>query len=169
MLKKILLLLVIALVVIQFFHPAKNKAEGEQPNNISKITAVPDNVKKILDKACMDCHSNNTRYPWYNNVQPVAWWMNNHVMEGKHDINFDEFASYDPRRQYKKLKSVIKEVKEGDMPISSYTWIHKDARLTDEEKTSLIQWAEGIRNDMKTKYPVDSLEKKDNGPRDEQD
>jgi hypothetical protein len=168
MLKKILLLLVIALVVIQFFHPAKNKAEGEQPNNISKITAVPDNVKNILDRACMDCHSNNTRYPWYNNIQPLAWWLSHHISEGKDEINFDEFTTYNLRRQYHKLDEVIKQVKEGEMPIESYTWTHKDASLTEAEKTSLIQWAEGIRNDMKTKYPVDSLEKKDNGPRNEQ-
>ncbi|MBS1975418.1 MAG: heme-binding domain-containing protein, partial [Bacteroidetes bacterium] len=142
MLKKILFLLIMAFAVIQFFHPAKNKAEGEQPNNISKTVPVPGNVKDILSKACMDCHSNNTVYPWYNNIQPVAWWLNHHVKEGKGEINFDEFASYNLHRQYHKLDEIIKQVKEGEMPIASYTWVHRDARLSEEEKTSLIQWAE---------------------------
>jgi len=160
MVKKILFVLLIILIVIQFFHPARNKAEGEQPNNVSKLYPVSSEVKNILDKACMDCHSNNTAYPWYSKIQPVDWWMTHHVNEGKRELNFDEFATYNLRRQYHKLEEVMKQVKDNEMPISSYTWIHKDAILTTAEQNGLINWADSIRNEMKRKYPIDSLERK---------
>ena len=160
MVKKILFVLLIILIVIQFFHPARNKAEGEQPNNVSKLYPVSSDVKNILDKACMDCHSNNTAYPWYGKIQPVDWWMTHHVNEGKRELNFDEFATYNLRRQYHKLEEVMKQVKDNEMPISSYTWIHKDAILTTAEQNGLINWADSIRNEMKRKYPIDSLERK---------
>src|SRR6187402_2812068 len=86
-------LLLIALVLIQFFRPTKNIHEGDQPNAISKKFQVSADVKIILDKACMDCHSNNTRYPWYNNIQPVAWWLNNHVVDGKRHLNLTTFTA----------------------------------------------------------------------------
>jgi len=160
MVKKIVFVLLIILIVIQFFHPARNKAEGEQPNNVSKLYPVSSEVKNILDKACMDCHSNNTAYPWYSKIQPVDWWMTHHVNEGKRELNFDEFATYNLRRQYHKLEEVMKQVKDNEMPISSYTWIHKDAILTTAEQNGLINWADSIRNEMKRKYPIDSLERK---------
>lgn len=86
----ILITLLVVLVVIQFFHPAKNISTVKSPNDIAVLHNVPANVSTILDKACNDCHSNNTRYPWYNNIQPVAWWLDNHVQEGKGELNFNE-------------------------------------------------------------------------------
>jgi len=162
MLKKILLLLLAALVVIQFFHPAKNiDSNNTAPaNDISKVIPIPDNVQQILQKSCYDCHSNNTEYPWYAEVQPVAWWLNNHIQEGKREINFNEFASYRPRRQYKKLEEIIEQVKEDEMPLSSYTLIHKDAVLNKDQKLALSTWAGAAMDSMKARYPADSLLKK---------
>lgn len=128
-----------------------------QVNHISKLYPYPDSVKTILAKACNDCHTNNTRYPWYNNIQPVAWWLNNHVKDGKRHFNIDEFASYRIARQYKKLEECIEQVKEGEMPLSSYTLIHKDAILTDAEKQTLFSWCNAVRDSIKAKYPSDSL------------
>src|SRR5262249_18911584 len=142
------------------FHPKPNKASGEQPNSIAKIYPIPDDVNVILKKACNDCHTNNTRYPWYSNIQPVDWWLTNHIKEGKAHLNFDEYTNQNLRRQYHKLEETIDEVKEGGMPLNSYLWIHKDAKLTDDEKTKLIDWATGIMNTMKEKYPIDSLIRK---------
>lgn len=152
--------MLIALLVIQFFHPKRNKATGEQPNYIGKVYAIPDDVKSILAKACNDCHSNNTRYPWYCNFQPVDWWTANHINEGKRHLNLDEYISRPLRFQYHKLEDIIEQIKENEMPLNSYTWIHKDAKLTDEEKTKLISWAETIQNSMKATYPMDSLVRK---------
>lgn len=153
-------MLLIALFVIQFFHPKKNKVEGEQPNSVAKLHAVPDDVNVILKKACNDCHSNNTVYPWYSKIQPVDWWLENHIKDGKRELNLDEYASKSLRYQYNKMKEVIDQVKKEEMPLNSYTWIHKDAILTEAEKSSLINWADGIMKNMESKYPIDSLKRK---------
>ena len=146
----------VALALMQFYRPAKNDS-NKMDNDISKSYAVSQDVKTILAKACNDCHSNNTVYPWYANIQPVNWWLNDHVEEGKRKLNFDEFATYPYYRQYHKLEEVIEEVEEGEMPLSSYTIIHGNAKLSDEQKTALIDWAKGIRLKMETTLPSDSL------------
>lgn len=162
-LRRLLLLLLVVFIVIQFFRPKKNISEGPQPNNIATVYPVPDSVKTILAKACNDCHSNNTRYPWYNNIQPVAWWLENHVNDGKKELNFDEFTTYRPRKQYARLEQSKELVEKGAMPLKSYTWIHKDAILTDLEKHALFSWVETSRAAMEAKYPRDSLVRK-SGP-----
>ena len=160
MLKKILLVLLFALVVIQFIHPKKNKAEGVQPNFIGNVYPIPADVKTIMAKACNDCHSNNTRYPWYAKLQPIHWWLDHHLREGKAAINFDEYTHRPLRYQYHKMEEVIEMVKEGKMPLKSYTWAHKDAILTDDEKIKLTDWAQSVMDTMKAMYPIDSLVRK---------
>ncbi len=151
--KTVLLILVAALVVIQFFGIEKNQNAGEQPNNISKQFAVSAEVESILKTSCYDCHSNNTVYPWYASVQPVAWWLQGHVNEGKEELNFDEFAAYKPRRQFKKMDEAIELVKKGEMPLSSYTLAHGDARLSQSQKEILVLWFDGIIQELKSKNP----------------
>lgn len=161
-LKTILIVLVIIVVVIQFFPPARNLSSGINKDDISTKYAVPANVDSILIVTCLDCHSNNTRYPWYANIQPVAWWLANHIKDGKRALNFSVFASYPIRRQYSKLKAIGDEVKGGGMPLSSYTIIHKDAILDSNQKLLLINWADSIRAQIKAAYPADSLKGKGN-------
>ncbi len=158
--KKIILFLLVVLIIMQFFHPKKNASTDKSANDITAAYGVPSPVQDILSKACNDCHSNNTRYPWYNNMQPVAWWLNDHVKDGKRGLNFNEFATYRIAKQYHRMQDIIDEVKEGDMPLGSYTLIHTDARLTDEEKTTLYNWANSVRDTIKAKYPPDSLIRK---------
>lgn len=160
MFKKILLVLLVILIIIQFIHPARNISTADQPNSIAKAYNVLADVKTILAKACMDCHSNNTRYPWYFKIQPIDWWLTHHISEGKRELNFDEYINKSIRYQYNKLEETEKQVKEEEMPLTSYTWIHKDAILTQPEKNTLINWAESIRNEIKSKYPADSLTRK---------
>lgn len=150
-------LLLIALLVIQFFHPEKNSNPGDQPNAIGKLHAIPDDVKVILKKACDDCHTNNTVYPWYSKIQPVDWWLNDHVVEGKKHLNLDELGARPAWLRYHKMEEVIDEVKEGKMPLNSYTWVHKDAVLSDEEKAKITGWAQRVMNEMKQNLPADSL------------
>lgn len=155
--KGILVVLLIIFVLIQFIRPEKNKSEGISPNDISTIYPVPDSIQSILKVACNDCHSNNTKYPWYAEIQPVTWWLNNHIVDGKKDLNFSEFAKYRIRRQYIKFEQIIELVKENAMPLASYTWIHKDAILSDREKQAIINWSESMRDSIKANYPPDSL------------
>jgi cbb3-type cytochrome oxidase cytochrome c subunit len=159
-LKRVLIVLLAGFIIIQFFRPEKNKAQGPSKNDISTLYAVPSDVHKILDKACYDCHSNNTRYPWYAEIQPVAWWLDDHVQEGKSGVNYSEFASYGLRKQYHKLEETEEMIKEKHMPLDSYLWLHKDADLTDEERQKLAEWSVGVRRQMEAKYPMDSLVRK---------
>lgn len=154
--KKILLGLFIIFIVMQAFRPTKNNS-NIITKDISLHYAVSDSVKTILAKACNDCHTNNTVYPWYAEFQPVAWWLNDHVLEGKRKMNFNEFDGYRIARKYKKMEECIKEVKEGAMPLPSYTWIHKEAILTETEKQTLYAWCETVRDSIKARYPADSL------------
>jgi hypothetical protein len=159
-LKRTFQILLLVFIIIQFIRPAKNKAEGIGNNDISKIYAVPADVQSILKTSCYDCHSNNTVYPWYSKIQPVAWWLNDHIQEGKKELNFSEFASYSIRRQYIKLEEVNKQVKEDEMPLDNYLWIHKDAKLNEQNKITLAKWVTSVRDSIKAKYPADSLVRK---------
>jgi hypothetical protein len=154
--KRILLILLVIFIVLQAFRPAKNNSM-DVSKDISNNYVVPPDVKVILAKACNDCHSNNTRYPWYAEVQPVSWWLANHIKDGKRHLNFNEFDGYRIAKQYEKLGECIKEVKEGGMPLPSYTIIHKDAILTDKEKEALFNWCDILRDSIKSRYPADSL------------
>jgi hypothetical protein len=149
--KKILWGVLIALVLIQFFRPSRNAGEAYGPNDITKAVEVSADVKNILGKACNDCHSDHTEYPWYTNIQPVGWWMAHHVDEGMHELNFSQFNTYKLRRKLHKLEEVAEQVKEGEMPMDSYTWTHSDAKLTDAEKEILINWA------LKAKASIDTV------------
>ena len=157
MFKVVGIILLGALVIIQFFHPTKNIAATPSTHHISKLYVVPIKVEQILVKACYDCHSNTTKYPWYSKIQPVDWWLEDHIKDGKKHLNFDEFTTYRVARQYKKLEECISEIKEGEMPIESYTLIHKNAILIETEKENFFTWCDNIRDSIKAKYPADSL------------
>jgi hypothetical protein len=160
MLKRIFLFLLVGLIIIQFIHPKRNKAQGEQTNYIGKMHVIPEDVHAILAKACFDCHSNTTRYRWYFNIQPADWWLTNHINEGKKELNFDEYNNRSLRYQYHKLEETIDMVKDDKMPLNTYLWLHKDAKLSADEKSKLSNWAQNILDGMKLKYPLDSLIRK---------
>jgi hypothetical protein len=164
MLKKILKrtfqILLLVFIIIQFIRPEKNKAEGISKNDISTLYPVPANVQSILKTSCYDCHSNNTVYPWYAKIQPVTWWLNNHIQDGKKDLNFSEFASYRIRKQYKKLEEINELVEKDAMPLDSYLWIHKDAKLNEQQKLVLANWVSAVRDTIKANNPPDSLIRK---------
>lgn len=155
--KLILIVLLLIFIVIQFFRPEKNNGELVTERHISKAFAVSDDINKILNKACNDCHSNKTDYPWYSHVQPVAWWLAGHINDGKRHLNFSEFTGYSLKKQYHKLEEIIEMVKSEEMPLQSYTLIHTSSKLTEAEKSQIITWAENAMQEMKTKYPPDSL------------
>jgi hypothetical protein len=155
-LKRILLVLLIIFVIAQFFRSPKNLS-GDTTHDISKVCPIPADVNTILIKACYDCHSNKTRYPWYAEIQPVSWWLHGHVEDGKKDLNFNEFTTYRIAKQFRRMEQCIELVKKGAMPLSSYTIIHTDAKLTDTEKTTFYNWCENVRDTIRAKYPADSL------------
>lgn len=158
-LKVLLIIVVFGLMIIQFIKPEQNAGEEIATNQIEAINAVPDDVHQMLKISCYDCHSNTTQYPWYSKIQPAAWVLNDHIVEGKDELNFSEFATYPVYRRYKKFKEIIKEVKDGDMPMTSYTLLHRNAVLNSEQKSAIENWAQSAMKDMENKFPADSLVK----------
>lgn len=148
---KILLGLLVILIITQFVHPARNKNGQAMPNDISKMVAMPIDVQGILKKACYDCHSNNTDYPWYSYIQPFHWFMDYHIESGKEELNFNEFGSYTPRRQKSKLRAIENNLKDGTMPLWSYTLIHRNAILSEAEKSLIINWVQNSKDSLNKK------------------
>lgn len=142
----------ICLVLIQFYHPEPNDGNALGENDITHTVSVPDDVMQILKTSCFDCHSNHTDYPWYNKIQPVGIWLANHINEGKRELNFSEFNNYKAKRKRHKLEEMVKEIKEREMPLGSYTIIHKNAILTNEQAQLLINWADSAYQSI----PLDS-------------
>jgi len=142
MIKKILYVLLAALVIIQFLRPQRNQSAGPFPNDITVNFPLATDAKAALEQSCYDCHSNNTRYPWYANVQPVAWWLQGHVNDGKKHLNFSEFGTYAPEKQHHKFEEIKEAVTEGWMPLESYTWIHKTSVLSKEQSAAIAKWCD---------------------------
>lgn len=158
MIKKALIALGILLVAIQFIRPAKNNS-GDNTYAVSTKYQVPAEVATLMEGACNDCHTNTTRYPWYSNIQPVAWWLADHVKEGKEHLNFSEFTHRRIAWQNHKFEEVIEMVKEKEMPLPSYTWLglHSEANLTDAQRILITQWAQAQMDVLASQYPADSL------------
>jgi hypothetical protein len=140
--KKILLLSVILFIAIQFIRPDRNQSTQVLSTDISQVVTIPDTVLTVLKNACFDCHSNNTEYPWYSNVQPMGWLMAYHIKQAKGQLNFSEFGSYSQRRQVSKLDGIANSIKDDIMPLKSYKIMHKSAQLSADEKSLLINWAQ---------------------------
>jgi hypothetical protein len=140
-----------AFVVAQFFRSPRNAGVSEGPPSIVKQHPVPAGVQRILRRACYDCHSNQTAYPWYASVQPVAWWLNKHVTEGKAELNFSDFAAYDAKRAVRKLQAMADEVHERHMPLKSYLLMHREAKLTDADVVLVTTWAEDLADEIESR------------------
>ena len=165
MVKKILLGLGVVLILIQFIHPKKNES-NDKTHDISTKYVIPTNVNHLLEVACNDCHSNKTTYPWYSQIQPVAWWLNQHIIHGKEDLNFSSFTSLPIAEQNHKFEEIIEMVDEKAMPLFSYTTLglHKEANLSDEERKAIVNWAKAQMDTLKVHYPADSLVRKKRTP-----
>ena len=143
--RKIVIVGFVFFLLMQLYQPARNKDNGQiLPSHIIKLYNVPGNVKIILANSCYDCHSNNTSYPWYSYIQPARLFMDTHIRNAKKELNFSEFGNYSKRRQGSKLEGISKQVKSGDMPLPSYTILHKNAKLTPQQKKTVIGWIDTI-------------------------
>jgi hypothetical protein len=151
--KKILLILLIVFLISQFFGPEKNQGDLASIDPFLIETNPPEDVKLTLKEACYDCHSDVTRYPWYNSITPVNYWLAEHVKDGKKHFNFSNWEGNSVKQKDHKFEELIEMVEEKEMPLNSYTWTHSEAKLSDTQIASVIDWAKKVR----IKY---SLEKK---------
>lgn len=149
---KISIAVLAVLLLAQFLSPEKNEGGLQSVTPFLTDTNPPENVKAILQESCYDCHSNQTRYPAYYNITPVNYWMAHHIEEAKEHLNFSEWDTYSNRKKEHKLEELAEEVEEKEMPLNSYTWTHKEAKLTITQIEALEQWA----NMARVKYQLQS-------------
>lgn len=138
--KKIIVALLVVLILIQFVRVDKKNPPVELQNDFITLTNPPDEISILLKTACYDCHSNETEYPWYFNLAPVSWWAKDHINDGRKHLNYSIWGTYKPERQTHKLEEMYSEVEEREMPLSSYTIVHGDAKLTSGQITALTEW-----------------------------
>lgn len=144
-LKKLGLGLLIVFVIAQFFGPEKNEGDLSSVDAFYADTNPPKEVKAILETACMDCHSSSTRYPWYNNITPVNYWLDEHVNDGKKHFNMSLWSDYSDKKKDHKLEELAEEVEKKEMPLPSYTWTHGDADLSQEQIDAVVSWVNMAR------------------------
>ena len=138
--KKIVLFLFVVFLIAQFFGPEKN-----QGDLVSIDYFLNEDVKIILTETCIDCHSDVTQYPWYNNITPVNFWLAAHVKDGKKHFNLSNWEGNSIKRKDHKFEELIEMIEEKEMPLNSYTWTHDEAKLTDEQRKAVIVWAKLVR------------------------
>ncbi|MFC0604154.1 heme-binding domain-containing protein [Winogradskyella pulchriflava] len=144
-LKTLGLILLIAFVIAQFFGPDKNDGDIASVDAFFADTNPPEDVKLVLKNACLDCHSDYTRYPWYSNITPVNYWLADHVKHGKGDFNVSKWNDYSDKKKDHKLDELIEMVEEKEMPLPSYTWTHGDAKLSQDQIDAMVSWAKTVR------------------------
>ncbi|MGI9054350.1 MAG: heme-binding domain-containing protein [Pyrinomonadaceae bacterium] len=138
--KIIVVVLFSVLVVIQFSRPDVTNPPLVQSETLQSATAVPENVQAIFNRSCNDCHTNETVYPWYSKIQPAAWFLADHIKEGRSEMNFSLWNTYEARRKKRKLEEICEQIETKAMPLPSYLWIHRDAELSDVEIKTLCDW-----------------------------
>lgn len=144
MIKKILkifaLLVILGLIVIQFFRPDFTNPPVNAADAIENSMQMPENVRAIIKRSCADCHSHETAYPWYSKIQPSAWFLKDHIDEGRRELNFSVWNTYENRRKKRKLDEMCEQIEIKEMPLPSYLWIHRGARMSDEDIKTLCDW-----------------------------
>jgi len=144
-LKIIAWIALVALVVIQFFPVTLNESDTVPQSDFMIVNQVPATINNQLQVSCYDCHSNNTDYPLYSKIQPAAWYLEDHIKEGRDELNFNEWDTYSSRRKNSKLRSIIKQIESSEMPLDSYTLIHGGARLDSTAVKEIIGYMESLQ------------------------
>jgi len=143
--KKIVLFILALLIVFQFIRIDKSTKPVDPALDIIELTKPNEEIASVLKASCYDCHSSQPAYPWYTNIAPVSWWIKHHINEGTHHLNFSDWGNYTQKRKDHKLEECIEMVEEDEMPMSSYTLMHKDAKLSPAQKTLLINWFKALK------------------------
>jgi hypothetical protein len=141
LLKRIVLGFVIVLAGIQFFRPDRNNPLVDPARSVDATATVPVAVAAVLKRSCYDCHSSETRWPWYSAIVPMGWGVADHVKEGRSHLNFSEWGVYPPKKRVGILEKICDEVREGQMPLKQYLWLHRDARLSEADWKSVCDWS----------------------------
>jgi len=147
--KPVLLALLALLAIIQFFQIAKTNPPHDTSKDFITIQNPPQEVAKLLQDACYDCHSHLTEFPWYTNVQPLAWWIKDHINDGRRHLNFSTWADLNAKRKARKAEELVEMVGEEEMPLKSFTWTHPEARLTNLQRKKMVDWLKTVETKEK--------------------
>lgn len=143
--KKIGLLLLVLLIIAQFFGPEKNEGDLASVDSFFLDTNPSDEVISVFNASCIDCHSDSTQYPWYSKITPFNYWMADHINDGKKHFNISKWNDYSDKRKDHKLEELIEMVEAKEMPLESYTWMHSDANLSQNQINAVVSWAKNVR------------------------
>jgi hypothetical protein len=143
-----LLILLVIFIALQFIRPPRNMGLSEGPHDITHVVHTPDDVLRILKTSCYDCHSNRTEYPWYVNINPVGLWLRSHINDGKRALNFSDLSAFTKKKLIHRFGDIADEVEKGDMPLSSYTIIHRYAKLDSGQIKLIKDWTEVVRKQI---------------------
>jgi hypothetical protein len=135
---------VAVILAIQMIRPARTNPPTDPARTITARLPVTTEAVAVMNRACRDCHSNETTWPWYSNVAPVSWLVIDHVKSGRRHFNYSDWAGYAPDKARKLLHDICEETRDGSMPIGSYTLVHRDARLSDADVQALCNWTESV-------------------------
>jgi hypothetical protein len=138
---------------LQFVRPAKTNPAIDQTRTLEQQIQMSEEVRSTLKRACYDCHSNETRWPWYSQVAPVSWFVIDHVNHGRSHLNFSDWLHYDKSAQSNNLRLIEATVKADTMPMSSYLLVHNEAKLSPDDKIIIIDWAKAERQRLMSKIP----------------
>ena len=139
-LKIVLVIFVLILIIAQFIRPDLNQGDMDVNKDFLVTEAASPAVAMLMKNACYDCHSNSTSYPWYSKISPLSFWIQGHVDHGKENLNFSEWTTYSIKKKKHKLEECVEEVEDGKMPLKSYTWMHGNAKLDQEDMDLLVEW-----------------------------
>jgi hypothetical protein len=146
--RRTVLLIMALLVVGQFIPVARTNPPVDAAQTISATTPLPSNVARIFERSCLDCHSNQTVWPWYSQLAPVSWFLAHHVNEARGELNLSDWGRYTVRRKDRKLKEICEQVASGKMPLGTYTLLHPQASLSHSDKKTLCDWTETARKSL---------------------
>lgn len=158
--KKISVILLVAFILIQFFPIDKNNPAPTPQMDFLNIKNTPETTANLIRNGCYDCHSNETKYLWYSNVQPIAWFLQDHIEEGRKELNFSTFATYEPKRQAHKLAEAIEQIEKGEMPLDSYIIAHSEAKFSEAQKQEVIQYLKLVESDIRREHQLPDEVKK---------
>ena len=136
---------------IQLARPARTNPPTDPARTLMTVTHAPDDVNAVLERGCRDCHSHDTRWPWYSSVAPVSWFVINDVNSGRRHFNYSDWARYDRDKIPQLLKDICEQTRTGEMPLSSYLWVHPDSRLSDRDVSLLCDWSDAERRSLRQK------------------
>ncbi|MDT7688028.1 MAG: hypothetical protein QOJ70_3826 [Acidobacteriota bacterium] len=140
-LKWLMILLAVLFVAAQGYRPARTNPPFEESKTLRANTHMTPEAAAILERSCKDCHSSETRWPWYSNVSPISWFLQSHVDDGRRQLSFSDWGTYAERKRERKLHEMCEQVESGEMPIRSYLPLHPSAKLSDEDRRVLCDWA----------------------------